>query len=133
MNICFPVEKNDGLSSAVYNHFGSAPIFLVVDSVSREVAEVINRDLHHAHGQCQPLRALGGKNVDVVVVGGIGGGALNGLNRSGIQVFRADAGSVEANLDKLIAGALPALTINHTCGGHDHGHGHGHGCGHSHG
>jgi predicted Fe-Mo cluster-binding NifX family protein len=128
MHVCFPVENNEGLSSTVYGHFGSAPAFLLVDARSREVTEVINRDLHHAHGQCSPLKALGGKTVDAVVVGGIGGGALNGLTRAGIRVFRAEPGSVAENLDKLASGQLAAFSLDHVCGGH----GHGQGCGHSH-
>ena len=31
MKICFPVAENKGLESPVYNHFGSAPMFLLVD------------------------------------------------------------------------------------------------------
>lgn len=129
MNVCFPIEKNEGLDSEVFGHFGSAPIFLVVKASNREVTEVINRDLHHAHGQCQPLRALGGKAVDAVVVGGIGGGALRGLGLAGIAVFRAEQGSVAENLDKLLSNRLATLTMDHVCGGHDHGGG----CDHTHG
>ena len=52
MNVCFPVMVNQGLQSAVFNHFGSAPVFVVVDSETGRLAEVINRDLHHAHVAC---------------------------------------------------------------------------------
>ena len=32
MKICFPVTADEGLESAVYSHFGSAPLFLLVDT-----------------------------------------------------------------------------------------------------
>ena len=126
MKVCFPVSNNEGLQSPVSNHFGSAPLFVVVDTDSGEVAEVINRDLHHAHGACSPVKALGGHAVDAVVVGGIGGGALNGLTRAGIRVYRAEAPSIAENVARLQDGGLPQWMPGQTCGGH----GHGHGCSH---
>lgn len=126
MKVCFPVENNQGLASAVFGHFGSAPLFVVVDTETGQVAEVINRDLQHAHGACSPVKALGGHAVDAVVVGGIGGGALSGLNRAGIRVYRAGALSIEENVARLQQGGLPQCAPGETCGGH----GHGHGCSH---
>jgi len=126
MTICFPVARNHGLDSEVFNHFGSAPQFVVVDSETGQVSDIINRDLHHAHGSCSPLKALGDTPVDAIVVGGIGGGALAGLNRAGIKVFQAQGGTVADNLAGIAAQELSELTLEQTCGGH----GHGHGCGH---
>ena len=130
MKVCFPIEQNEGIQSKVFGHFGSAPIFLVVDTKTNTIAEVINRDQHHEHGKCSPLRALGGKDVDAVVVGGIGGGALGGLNRAGIQVFKAEGITVADNIEKLEAKALTTMISMHTCGGHGHGNSDGHSCGH---
>ena len=126
MKVCFPVQHNHGLESAVFSHFGSAPVFVVVDTESGQVAEVINRDLHHAHGACSPLKALDGHRIDAVVVGGIGGGALAGLNRAGIQVYRSEESTVAGNIARLQQGALEQWLPGQTCGGH----GHGHGCSH---
>jgi predicted Fe-Mo cluster-binding NifX family protein len=126
MKVCFPVENNQGLASAVFGHFGSAPLFVVVDTETGQVAEVINRDLHHAHGACSPVKALGGHTVDAVVVGGIGGGALNGLSRAGIRVYRAGGPTIAENVTRLRDGGLTQWAPGETCGGH----GHGHGCSH---
>jgi hypothetical protein len=60
MKICFPTENLKGLDSIVYGHFGSAPGFVIVDTESTDIEEIKNGDLHHAHGMCQPLKALGG-------------------------------------------------------------------------
>jgi predicted Fe-Mo cluster-binding NifX family protein len=126
MKVFFPVAGNKGLASEVFGHFGSAPVFLLVDSESREVKEVVNRDLHHAHGACRPLRALDGEKADAIVVGGIGGGALMGLNRAGLKVFRAPAETVAACLDHMAGDPLQELSSDQVCGGHSHGGGCGH-------
>jgi predicted Fe-Mo cluster-binding NifX family protein len=127
MRICFPVGQNEGFESRIHGHFGSAPVFLVVDSDSGQVVEIVNRDLQHAHGACSPLKALGGHPVDAVVVAGIGGGALAGLARAGIQVLEAGADTVGENLTLARQGTLHVWSPERsTCGSH----GHGNGCGH---
>ncbi|MEW6187102.1 MAG: NifB/NifX family molybdenum-iron cluster-binding protein [Thermodesulfobacteriota bacterium] len=123
MRIAFPVEDNQGLESPVYSHFGSAPHFMVLDVDSGALEAVTNSDAHHEHGQCQPIRALGGTPVDMVVVGGIGAGALMKLQNEGIRVFRAVEGNVSENLELLKSGKLPEFAANMTCAGHDGGHG----------
>lgn len=123
MKICFPVENSTGLESPVYGHFGSAPAFVIVDSENNEIKAVQNSNQHHAHGMCQPLKALGGEQVDAIVVGGIGAGALNRLKAMGIAVFQASARTVKENMSLFGEGKLPET--NATCGHH-----HGGGCDH---
>ena len=125
MKICFPVKENQGLESTVFGHFGSAPMFLVVDSQTGEVTEVRNNDLPHAHGSCSPMKALGGQRLDAIVVGGIGGGALKGLTRSGLKVYRSLGDTIADNLACLAHVQLPELTQDQVCGGHGHSCGHG--------
>ncbi|KIH75907.1 Predicted Fe-Mo cluster-binding protein, NifX family [Geoalkalibacter ferrihydriticus] len=126
MKLCFPVEHNAGLDSPVYGHFGSAPLFVLVDSETQEVRELANRDLHHQHGACSPLKALGGETVEAIVVGGIGAGALSGLRQAGLKVYQAQGATVADNLDLYNEASLLELTPGQVCGGH----GHGHGCSH---
>lgn len=128
MKICFPVPEDEGLESKVYGHFGSAPMFVVVDTELREVRAVDNKDQHHGHGSCRPLKALGGEDVDAIVVGGIGAGALQGLNRAGLKVYQAQGATVADNISCLAQEDLPELMADQTCSGH--GHGHSHGCSH---
>ena len=52
MKICFPVSCNDGMESKVFDHFGSAPMFLMVDVKTGEIHEQVNQDKGHGHGQC---------------------------------------------------------------------------------
>ena len=118
MKVCFPTESLQGMESPVYGHFGSAPGFVIVDKETAKLDEISNLDQHHAHGMCQPLRALGGRRVDGVVVGGIGMGALRKLQAEGIHVYRALEGTVRENLDMIRAGKLPEMAAEHTCAGH---------------
>ncbi len=124
MKVGFAVQQDNGIESTVYNHFGSAPAFIIVDTAQVGSATVNNRDQHHEHGACNPIAALGGNTVDAIVVGGIGGGALMKLNSQGIRVFRAMEETVKANLGLLIEGKLPEMMMQHTCGGHQGGCGH---------
>ena len=127
MKVCFAVQKDDGVESVVYGHFGSAPAFIMVDTDIDRTETVNNRDLNHVHGACNPIQVIGGRSVDAVVVGGIGAGAINRLNAEGIKVYRAVAQTVKQNLALLEESKLPELSVQHACAGHQHGQG---GCGH---
>ena len=118
MKIAFPTQENKGLESTVHNHFGSAPFFVVVASEKGELDVLDNQDLGHEQGQCQPMAAHGGEPVDVVVVGGIGGGALKKLVDAGVQAYRAVEGTVSENLSLIKEDKLPVFTMDQTCRGH---------------
>ena len=123
MKICFPVSQDEGLESKVYGHFGSAPMFVVVDTESREAKVMSNHDRGHAHGACRPLRALGGESLDAIVVGGIGAGALQGLTMSGLKVYQAEGVTIADNITCLAEQGLSELAGDQVCGGHRDGHG----------
>jgi predicted Fe-Mo cluster-binding NifX family protein len=123
MKICFPVQNNEGIESRVYNHFGSAPAFVVIDTNTNDIATINNRDQHHEHGACNPIKALDNHNVDAIIVGGIGGGALSRLNQAGIRVFQAAAANIRENMNMFLAMQLSEFTPQQSCGGHTHGGG----------
>ena len=127
MKVCFAVQKDDGIESVVYGHFGSAPAFIIVDTEIDKAVTVNNRDLNHVHGACNPIQAIGGLKPDAVVVGGIGAGAITRLNAEGVKVYRAAAETVKQNLDLLKESKLPELSVQNACGGHTQGQG---GCAH---
>ncbi len=120
MNLCLPITRNLGLKSPVSAHFGSAPLFLVVDTATGTCREIPNRNQHHAHGMCQPLQSLAGERFDGIVVGGIGQGALGKLQAKGVRVFRANAGTVEDAVAALTTGALEEVSPATACAGHAH-------------
>ncbi|MGD8293466.1 MAG: NifB/NifX family molybdenum-iron cluster-binding protein [Desulfobacterales bacterium] len=118
MKIAFPTQEKKGIESLVHGHFGSAHYFVIVDTEDNSTEIVENPDRDHLHGHCQPLKALNGRTVDAVIVGGIGGGALRKLLMEGIKVYRAAEGPVSNNLELLISDKLPVFTPDQTCGGH---------------
>ena len=121
MKVCFPVQKDEGVESQVYGHFGSAPVFIVVETEEKDVQRVDNRDLDHVHGACNPVMALGGQKVDALVVGGIGGGALMKLNAMGVKVYEAASRIVKENLELLKENKLQELSMDHSCRAHEGG------------
>ena len=122
MKICIPVAEYQGLESRVYGHFGSAPCFAVVDSETMTVERLSNRDKEHVHGACSPMKALAGHNIDAILVGGIGIGALLGLRAAGIKVYRAGGGTVADAISQLKAMELPEIEEDGACAGHAGGH-----------
>jgi predicted Fe-Mo cluster-binding NifX family protein len=124
MKVGFAVQTDEGMGSKVYNHFGSSPAFIIVDTAGKDVVTVNNRDLNHVHGACNPVMALDGKSVDAMVVGGIGAGAINKLNAMGIKVYAAAALTVKENLELLGQNKLEELSVNNACRAHEGGCGH---------
>ncbi len=123
MKVCFAVAQVNGIESEVYGHFGSAPAFVVIETEDNTITTIRNSDQHHAHGACNPIKALNNQRVDAIVVGGIGAGALTRLNQQGIRVFQAQAQTVRENIQMLKDQDLPEFTLLHTCAGHGHGGG----------
>lgn len=124
MRICIPVVENKGIESKPYNHFGSAPKFLLVDLETEEISTIDNGDLNHEHGKCQPIRALEGNQVDVVLVRGIGAGAIVKLNSMGTKVYQAIDDNIKENINLFKENKLMEFTADKGCNHH--------GCGHEH-
>jgi predicted Fe-Mo cluster-binding NifX family protein len=118
MKLGFPVQINEGLQSTVYGHFGSAPAFIIVDTDLKQVSAVDNANSHHEHGACNPIMAIGGNNVDAMIVGGMGPGAVSRFNAMGVKVYRAGAPTVNENIALLGANQLQELSMNDSCQEH---------------
>ncbi|MCM8763232.1 MAG: NifB/NifX family molybdenum-iron cluster-binding protein [Candidatus Omnitrophica bacterium] len=118
MRICIPTETSEGKNSKVYNHFGSAPYFTIVD-IEKDTLEVIsNANQHHAHGMCQPMGALSGKKIDAVVTAGMGARAVQKLNEGGIKAYRAISGTVADIISQFTKGGLEEITVQNACAQH---------------
>jgi len=127
VKICIPIEQDNGFQSPVCAHFGSAPAFMIVDTDSGDCRTLSNQNEHHAHGMCQPVAVLQGEQIDGMVVGGIGMGALNKLNAASIQVFVSTYATVAETVTAYKAGTLQLMQPGMACAGHGGGHGGGHG------
>jgi predicted Fe-Mo cluster-binding NifX family protein len=118
MKVGFAVQVNQGLDSVVYNHFGSAPAFVIVDTELKQVSSLDNTNAHHVHGACNPIMALGGNTIDAMVAGGIGAGAIRKLNAMGVRVYRAGAVTINENLALLNEDRLQEVSMNDSCREH---------------
>ncbi len=105
MKICFPVVENQSIESRVHGRFGTAKLFLLVDSDTRQVEHVIPCD--PADG---PFWNLSTAGADAVVVGNIGARSLFELERRGMKVFQAQKSTVADNLESMAKSGLPELT-----------------------
>jgi predicted Fe-Mo cluster-binding NifX family protein len=120
MKLCFPVTTNQGIDSLVFNHFGSAPLFVIANTDTMAVSEINNQDLDHQHGACNPALALAQGVVDAIAVRGIGQGALNRLHQMGLKVYRAEE-TIGASVQKMREGTLEEWPSSAVCEGHgDH-------------
>jgi predicted Fe-Mo cluster-binding NifX family protein len=118
MRVGFAVQVNEGLESTVYDHFGSAPAFIIVDTDLKQVLTVDNANANREHGACNPVMTLGGNPIDALVVGGIGAGAIMKLNAMGVKVYGAEAPTVNENIVLLEKNGLQELSTNNACKSH---------------
>jgi predicted Fe-Mo cluster-binding NifX family protein len=121
MNICVPVEADNGLNSPVCAHFGSAPAFMIVDADTGGCRAIVNGNQHHGHGMCMPLQSLQSEQIDAMVVGGIGMGALNKLNAASIKVYISQHATVGEMVAAFKAGSLKLMQPGMACANHGHG------------
>lgn len=114
----------------IFQHFGHSEQFKLYDV---EDGKIVNTQVVDTNGQGHGALAgfLTGANVDVLICGGIGGGAQNALAQAGIQLYGGVAGSCDAAVEALLANNL-GYNPNVACSHHGHGEGHscgGHSCG----
>lgn len=114
----------------IFQHFGHSEQFKFYDV---EEGKIVNTQVVDTNGQGHGALAgfLTGAKVDVLICGGIGGGAQNVLAQAGIQLYGGVAGSCDAAVEALLANNL-GYNPNVQCSHHGHGEGHscgGHSCG----
>jgi len=103
----------------VFNHFGSAPFFTIHDTETGACEVVKNSNSSHAHGACQPMSALVGHRIDVVICSGMGAGAMQKVSAQGIRVYQADPGTVEDIVTLFKGEKLSEFMIKSACVQHD--------------
>ena len=123
----------------VFQHFGHTPSFaLFTVEENRLTGRTDLPTGESGHGALAGL--LKEHNVDVLICGGIGGGAQQALAECGIKLVGGVRGDVTEAVGGYLAGTLeanPNFSCNHhhehgeghSCGGHGHHHGEGHSCG----
>lgn len=109
----------------IFQHFGKTEQFKVYDVEDGKVAssQIIGSN-GAGHGALAGVLADGG--VDVLICGGIGGGAINALSQRGIKIVAGASGSCDEAVGAYLAGKLIAAD-EPTCACHGH-DGADHGC-----
>ncbi|MBO4456646.1 MAG: DUF134 domain-containing protein [Butyrivibrio sp.] len=110
----------------VFGHFGRTEQFKVYDI---EDGKIVNSQILGTNGEgCGALAGiLNIADVDTLICGGIGGGAVNAIEEAGIKLYAGVSGSTDAAVEALVAGTLDAIGAAN-CNHHEHGEGHS--CGH---
>ena len=116
----------------IFGHFGHTKQFKVYETENGKIlsSKVVDTN-GSGHGALAGM--LSALNIDVLICGGIGGGAQMALSNAGIKLF----GGVQGDADKAVEAYLnDALQYDPDakCDHHDHEHGEGHtrgehGCG----
>ncbi len=123
----------------IFQHFGRTEQFKVYDVEDNKVisSEVIGSN-GIGHGALAGL--LADRSVDVLICGGLGGGAQAALAEAGVEVCAGAEGDADQAVEAYLKGELVSTGANcdhhhhedgHSCGGHDEGHSCGSGCGSS--
>lgn len=101
VKIAVATDENDN----VYEHFGKCPKFTVFDIKDSELKEKYEINCE-VTGHDAVADVLKENNIDVVLCGGIGQGALNALFANNIQVIPGMRGDISIAAADYLAGAL---------------------------
>ena len=114
----------------VFQHFGHTETFKIYDvEDGRVVSSRIIDSNGSGHGALASL--LGDQRIDVLICGGIGGGAQAALAEQGIELCSGASGDADQAVEAYLKGELVSSGVNcdhhheegHSCGDHDCGEG----------
>lgn len=122
MKIATPIENG-----TIFQHFGKSPAFKIY--IADDNNEIVNFEIVSTNGQGHSALSdmLGELQIDVLICGGIGAGAVNALSEKGIEVYGGNIGNPDSVVIKLLAGKLEKKSVScnhhhegeeHTCGEH---------------
>ena len=117
MKIAIPNNGN-----MVNQHFGMSKSFVIATIEDKKILnfeEVSSAELTHQHEGLADL--LVNKGATVVITGGIGEGAINGLKQKGLEVIKGASGEYKKVIEEYIGGTLEDKNVicNHH-GEHNH-------------
>ena len=113
----------------IFQHFGKTEYFKVYEVEDNKVvsSEVIGSN-GTGHGALAGL--LADQSVDVLICGGIGGGAQSALAEAGVELCSGAQGDADQAVEAYLKGELVSTGANcdhhheegHSCGDHGDGH-----------
>ncbi len=109
----------------IFQHFGKTPqfnLFEIEDSSIKNSREIDTSESGHS----ALIDILVANSVNILICGGIGGGAVEGLKSAGIEVVSGVTGSVKEAVTQYLSGknigssnATCDHHADHTCGEHN--------------
>lgn len=131
MKIAVPVTSDNQIDSH-FGHCESYSVFTITDK--KEIAEKKRVNSPQGCGCKSDIASvLAADGVTVMLAGGIGGGAINVLNNSGIDVIRGCSGDATEVVRLYLSGLVE--DSGSSCHQHEvhrgHGHDHSHQCSHN--
>lgn len=119
----------------IFQHFGKTESFKVYEVEDQKIisSEVISSN-GSGHGALAGLLAT--QSINVLICGGIGGGAQAALEEFGIELCSGAQGDADAAVEAYLKGELVSTGVNcdhhhedgHSCGDHEDGHSCGDNC-----
>jgi len=123
------VAKTGGVIAPHFGHSEGFEIYEVEENKILSTEFITSPE--HRHGAMPDF--LGQQNINVLIAGGLGQGAVTKLSERGIDVISGISGHPTDAVRKYVEGSLSSSGV--PCSGHDHHHDHhgGGGCGGHHG
>ena len=118
------VTYADGM---IFQHFGHTQQFKIYEV---ENGAIVSSQVVDTNGSGHGALAgvLSALNTDILICGGIGGGAQMALAAANIRLYGGVSGEADKAVEAFLAGQLD-FNPNVRCSHHDHEHGEGHACG----
>ena len=123
-------------NGTIFQHFGKTENFKIYEV---ENGQVLSGEVISSNGSGHSALAglLAGQNVDVLICGGIGGGAQAALTEAGIELCAGAQGYADQAVEAYLKGELVSSGATcdhhheegHSCGEHEEGHSCGSNCG----
>ncbi|MBI5558214.1 MAG: NifB/NifX family molybdenum-iron cluster-binding protein [Deltaproteobacteria bacterium] len=107
LKLAVPTNNPGGMEADRSDHFGHCELFTLVDLQDGKIngVETFGNVEHGAGGCMEPVQLLKERNVDALVVGGMGMRPLLGFKEVGIDVYFASREEY-ANVREIVSGFL---------------------------
>ncbi len=110
--VAFPVQDHMGLNDIIFDHFGHAPAYLLVDispDGSILKVKVLDNPYQDEHGPGVVPSLLANAGVKVLICRGMGRRAVEYFQQYGIEVIRGAYGRARDVLDLYLSGRLSSM------------------------
>lgn len=108
MKVAVPTSSKGGISDIVFNHFGMAPTYTIIEIIDKKIGaiEIIENNSDHYGGFESPVELLLKKNVGIVICSNLGPRAMEVLRENGFDLFFTKREQIDKVIEKFIRGEL---------------------------